>query len=308
MNALTNSTTTALQGRARTGASLFDPSRRLPSYAPDFFSNDYLSLSSFSHMRQELLDKLHESPSLFGSQGSRALNGTTDNHIGLERYFRDLYEAPAAMIFNSGYIANLSFLGGVPQPGDIYVHDELVHASCHDGMQMSRARNAMFSFSHNCPTSFETCILRVLEDHPQISAGTSTMFIVLESTYSMDGDFCPLQEFVALVEKHVPPSAAHIVVDEAHSLGLCGPRGMGLVKHLGLENRVHTVIHPLTKAPNFIGGKKSFVITNIHSLNAGSSLHSDVSSVVSIYGKLLEAISFQHIPSSYRSHRYQILL
>lgn len=268
MSTLTAAAELALRERARSGVSLFDISKPLPGDAPDFFSNDYLSLSSLPHMRQGLLDRLDETIDLFGSQGSRALNGTTNDHVDLENYFRDMYDAPAAMIFNSGYIANLSFLGGVPQPGDVFVYDALVHASCHDGMNMSRAKNNMFSFTHNSPTSLETCLLHVLENQPQISAGVSTLFVVLESTYSMDGDFCPLQEMVEMVELHVPRSAAHIVVDEAHSIGLCGPQGKGLVKHLGLQDRVHTVIHPLTKAPNFIGGMFFYQCDCLESLKA----------------------------------------
>ncbi|KAF8893479.1 PLP-dependent transferase [Infundibulicybe gibba] len=252
-SALTSALDHALSERAKSGVSLFSGTAPLPTYAPDFFSNDYLSLSSFPQIREGLVERFKSSPRLLGSQGSRILSGTTSDHVSLEEHLRDLYNAPAAMIFNSGYIANLSFLGAVPQPGDVFLHDEYIHASCRDGMLMSRARSSMFSFAHNSVSEFEERLLEVLREHPQIAAGKSTLFIVLESIYSMDGDFGPLPEIVRLVEKHVPAEAAHIVVDEAHSVGLIGPQGKGLVAHLGLEQRVHTRIHPLTKAPNMIG-------------------------------------------------------
>ncbi|KAF8878850.1 aminotransferase [Infundibulicybe gibba] len=243
----------ALRERKKSGVSLYNGVTPLPDRAPDFFSNDYLSLSSYPHLREGLLKRFHHSPNLFGSRGSRVLTGTTSYHVDLEDHLRNLFGAQAAMIFNSGYMANISFLGSVPQTGDVILHDEFIHASCHDGMRVSRARSATYSFSHNSVSSFEERLKDILKQHPQITHGKSTIFIVLESLYSMDGDFCPITEIIEMAERYVPSKSLHIVVDEAHSVGLFGPRGKGFLAHLNLTDRVHTIIHPLTKAPNYIG-------------------------------------------------------
>ncbi|RXW15550.1 hypothetical protein EST38_g10306 [Candolleomyces aberdarensis] len=222
-------------------------------HAGDFFSNDYLSIGKLPHIRQEFLNTLSQTPSLFGSTGSRAISGSTPHHIELEQYFKEQFEAEKAMIFNSGYICNLTFFGYAPQMGDVILYDEFVHASIHDGLRISRVKEHTFSFSHNSASDLESKLKRILKDYPAIPSGLSTLFIVIESVYSMEGDFSPMEELIALVEKYVPSRSAHIVVDEAHSLGLYGPAGKGLLREWRLEKRVHSVIFPFTKAVNFIG-------------------------------------------------------
>lgn len=232
----------------------FDSDVVLPDHAGDFFSNDYLSINRFPHVRQAFLDTLANEPLLLGATGSRAIAGTTKNHVDLEQYFAKQFECEKAMIFNGGYMANLTFFGYAPQADDVILYDEYIHASMHDGIRISAAKDRAFGFKHNSVVDCERKVRDILRQYPQIANGTATLFLVLESVYSMEGDFAPLEELIEVVERLVPKESAHIVVDEAHSIGLFGKNGKGLIREWNLQRRVHTAIFPLTKAPNFIGG------------------------------------------------------
>ncbi|KAF6755159.1 pyridoxal phosphate-dependent transferase [Ephemerocybe angulata] len=254
LTALETAMVASMNGRRDANLPRFDGDIVFPDHAGDFFSNDYLSVNRLPHIRQQFLDTLANEPLLLGSTGTRAIAGTTPQHVSLERYFSQQFDVEQAMIFNGGYMANLTFFGYAPQPGDVILYDEYIHASMHDGIRISRAANQAFGFVHNSLKDLESKIKQILQQYPKIADGTSTLFIVLESVYSMDGDFAPMEEIIDLVEKYVPPQSAHIAVDEAHSIGLFGPGGKGLLREWGLEKRVHSVIFPLTKAVNFIGG------------------------------------------------------
>ena len=229
----------------------------LPSNGHDLFSNDYLSLASDQSRRDIFLRKVQEAPPsrLFGSTGPRVMTGNTPEINALEAAFKQFFGVPSALLFSSGFNANVGFLSNVPRDDDIIIYDELMHQSCREGIRLSSRTS--YRFAHNSITSLEECILGVLQTHPQITRGTSTVFVVVESLYSMDGDFCPLTEIVELVETLVPAGHAHIFVDEAHTTGLCGPNGTGYVSHLGLNDRVHTKVHVLSKAWGFHGGSYS---------------------------------------------------
>lgn len=244
----------ALNARGRANLPRFDGDVVFPDHAGDFFSNDYLSVNRLPHVRQAFLDTLAKEPLLLGATGTRAIAGTTKNHVALEKYFAEQFECEQAMIFNGGYMANLTFFGYAPQPDDVILYDDYIHASMHDGIRISRAKDKAFGFKHNSVTDCESKIKQILDQYPKICNGTATLFIVLESVYSMEGDFAPLEEICDLVERLVPAKSAHIAVDEAHSIGLFGKGGKGLIRAWGLEKRIHTAIFPLTKAPNFIGG------------------------------------------------------
>ncbi|KAJ2929930.1 hypothetical protein H1R20_g6030, partial [Candolleomyces eurysporus] len=254
LSALEASMFASLEGRKRVGVPRFDGDINYSDHAGDFFSNDYLSIGKLPHLRQQFLDILSQKPLLFGSTGSRAITGSTPDHIGLEEYFMKELQVEKAMVFNSGYLCNMTFFGYAPQAGDVVLYDEFIHASIHDGLRISRAKDHTVSFAHNSVADFESKLKQILKDYPSISGGLSTLFIVIESVYSMEGDFAPMEELIALVEKYVPPKSAHIVVDEAHSLGLYGPSGKGLLREWGLEKRVHSVIFTFTKSVNFVGG------------------------------------------------------
>ena len=225
-----------------------------PLAAPDLFSNDYLSLTRDPTLRAAALEKLSEADLILGSGGSRVLNGNVSAHVAFESRMRDFFGAPAALLCNSGYDANVAFWRSIPQAGDAILYDELVHASTLDGMAECRAKDALYPFKHNSVESFRESLLRVLNARPSIAAGRATVFVALESLYSMDGDFAPLRDIVQVTDELVPRDCRHIMVDEAHSTGIYGPQGRGLVAALGLTGQVDTVLHTFGKARAASGG------------------------------------------------------
>ncbi|KAH0834999.1 pyridoxal phosphate-dependent transferase [Lanmaoa asiatica] len=222
---LLNTLQQAIADRAREGMTVFCLDQPLPSHAPDFFSNNYLSLSTDHVLRDSFLHKVQTAPQtrFFGSTGSRLGTGNSAEISALEKALKHFFGSPSALLVMSGYSANLAFLGTVPQKGDVIIYDELVHSSCREGIRLSSL--ASYRFAHNSIASFKECLLGVLQKHPQITR-TSTVFVVVESLYSMDGDFCPLVEIVELMQTLVPIGHAHIVVDEAH--GYAGQTGLSM--------------------------------------------------------------------------------
>ncbi|KIK92402.1 hypothetical protein PAXRUDRAFT_147420 [Paxillus rubicundulus Ve08.2h10] len=225
----------------------------LPSSAGDFFSNDYLSLSTDAVLREHFLNQALAAPRLFGATASRLSTGNSAEINVLEGRLQRFFGYPAAVLFPSGYSANASFFSTVPQEGDAIIYDERTHVSCRDGFRSSPARGATYRFAHNSVASLEECIQKVLRKHPGIAQGNSTAFVSVESLYSMEGTFCPLVEMVEVIEKLIPAGHAHIVVDEAHTSALCGPNGSGYISLLGLHDRIHTVVHTFGKGWGFHG-------------------------------------------------------
>lgn len=235
--------------------------RRLPdpstssstSLLIDFNSNDYLSLSSSSKLRDSFLRKLAEAPDVLGSGGSRLLvNGQA--HSALEARLAEFFGSPTALLFNSGFDANVGFFSCIPQAGDVVVYDEYIHASVHDGVRASRARDARFAFDHNSLPSFRRLLHRLKGERPALCRGDISLFVAVESLYSMDGTFAPLQELVAELEENFPFGNAYLIVDEAHSTGIYGPQGKGRVAQLGLEHKVLARLHTFGKALAATGG------------------------------------------------------
>ncbi|KAF9450486.1 PLP-dependent transferase [Macrolepiota fuliginosa MF-IS2] len=238
--------------------------RRLPDPATasslaltDFTSNDYLSLASSSHLRTHFLNKLHLAPDILGSGGSRLLvNGQA--HADLEDRLRLFFGAEAALLFNSGFDANVGFFSCIPQAGDVIVHDEYIHASVHDGIRASRVDKAsLISFEHNSVLGMRVALRRA-SDRIGRSARQS-VFVAVESLYSMDGTFAPLKEMVEVIEEVFPEGNAYLVVDEAHTTGIYGPEGRGRVAMLGLENKVLARLHTFGKA---LAATGAVVLTN----------------------------------------------
>ncbi|KAF8841080.1 8-amino-7-oxononanoate synthase [Paxillus ammoniavirescens] len=243
----------AIVHRAQTGLTTFSLDEPLPTFAADLFSNDYLSLSTDTDLREGYLRRAQAAPLLFGSTGSRLGTGNSKEYNALERRLQRFFGFPSALLFHSGFSANSAFFASVPRKEDIIIYDELIHISCREGFRLSGARGATYRFAHNSVASFEECLRDVLRKHPQIAQGQSTVFVSVESLYSMDGDFCPLMEIVQLVEDLVPAGHAHIVVDEAHTSAICGPNGTGYVSLLRLDHRVHTTVHTFGKGWGFHG-------------------------------------------------------
>ncbi|KAK8864359.1 hypothetical protein IAR55_001606 [Kwoniella newhampshirensis] len=201
----------------------------------DFSSNDYLSLTSSSALREAYLRRLSVSPSIFGSTGSRLLSGGSPSHASLERRFAEFFNSPSALLFNSGWDANVSFFATVPQSTDWVIYDELVHASVHSGLRSSRIPpERRLGFAHNDPEGLATVLRRILSS-ASTSETKSTVFLALESLYSMDGDMSPLPALLTVMDEFLPRGRQCVVLDEAHSTGVYGKHGRGVVHALGEE-------------------------------------------------------------------------
>lgn len=199
---------------------------RLPEGKVDFCSNDYLGIVTNGLLHTEQLQLRS------GSTGSRLLSGNYPLIEETEQLLASFHQAAAALIFNSGYDANLGLLSSVPQKGDTILYDQLSHASIRDGIRLSFATT--FSFAHN-----DMHDLRKKLEH-----ATGNIFIVTESVFSMDGDCCPLQELVTISRTY----KAHLIIDEAHATGVMGNRGEGLVQQLQLQEAIFARVHTFGKA------------------------------------------------------------
>jgi 8-amino-7-oxononanoate synthase len=196
----------------------------------DFLSNDYLGFATnetlFSKTFQLLLT---ESIASNGSGGSRLLSGNHKLYQKLEPLLAAFYKSNAALVFNSGYDANMGLFSALPQRGDLVFYDEFVHASIREGIRMSNAK--AYSFLHNNLSSLEEKInLNAARNENEDFA----VYIVTESVFSMDGDSPDLKALA----KFSKSNGYNLIVDEAHAVGVLGKNGEGLIAELGLENDV----------------------------------------------------------------------
>ncbi|EXJ96008.1 hypothetical protein A1O1_01134 [Capronia coronata CBS 617.96] len=213
-----------------------------PPGSVDFSSNDFLSLSTNTKFQEDYLTTLNENRRPLGSTGSRLLDGNSDYAENLEREIANFHGAETGLLTNSGFDANVSIFTFIPRMGDVVVYDELIHASVHDGLKQCRAKNRI-PFKHNDVGDLR----RILEQIDSTSTHR-TVFVAVETVYSMDGDLAPLTEIVQLMESMFPNNTAHLIVDEAHATGIYGPNGSGRVCELGLEKRVSIRLHTFGKA------------------------------------------------------------
>ncbi|RDW71538.1 hypothetical protein BP6252_08101 [Coleophoma cylindrospora] len=219
-----------------------------PRQSVDFSSNDFLSLSTSSELKSEYLRNLAQCEEFrLGSGGSRLLDGNSIYAEELERDLAAFHHAPSGLLFNSGFDANSGFFSCVPLPGDVVFHDEFIHASVHEGMRLSRA-GCCISFKHNSVEDLQHQLLILLKKDALIEKGERNVFIAIESLYSMDGDLAPIRDIVEVVGRLLPHGNGHIVVDEAHSTGVYGPQGRGIVCSLGLEDKIFARLHTFGKA------------------------------------------------------------
>jgi 8-amino-7-oxononanoate synthase len=239
-----------------------------PPGSVDFSSNDFISLSTSPDYRAIFLDELNHIHQL-GSTGSRLLDGNSQYAEHLEQEIAEFHHGPAGLLVNSGYDANAGIFSCLPQPGDLIVYDQLIHASVHDGLKVTRARRAI-PFAHNSIPDLRKVLESIILECPMETP--PTVFIAVESVYSMDGDLAPLAEIVELVEYLFPSNNAHIIVDEAHATGIYGEKGRGRVCELGLESKVFIRLHTFGKALACNGGKRrDFAST--HHANPASHHH-----------------------------------
>lgn len=191
----------------------------------DFSSNDYLGMASSPRLASAIVEAIGRGVPL-GSGGSRLLRGNHDEHEALEEEAARFFGSESALFFSSGYAANAALLSTLPQRGDLVVHDELVHASAHEGMRLGRAEYR--TAAHNDADGFANVI-----DAWRGAGGIGRVWIAVESLYSMDGDRAPLAALAEIAAR----SDAFLLIDEAHATGVFGPDGRGLAAaYEGAEN------------------------------------------------------------------------
>lgn len=207
----------------------------------DLTSNDYLGMAAHPALRGVAIDALEGGIDL-GAAGSRLLRGHTWAHESLEAYAAEYFGAERALYFSSGFQANLALFTSLARH-DAVIYDSLIHASVRDGLQAGCARAV--KFAHNDLNDLEEKI-RLVRDQAQ------SVFIAVESVYSMDGDGAPLAEMMALARRF----DAVMIVDEAHASGIYGARGRGLCREIiqaqGYENLI--TLHTCGKAIGVAGG------------------------------------------------------
>jgi 8-amino-7-oxononanoate synthase len=220
---------------------------RLRSLAPrqgvDFTSNDYLGLASSPRLAGAVTAAIARGTPV-GAGGSRLLRGNAPEHETLEARAAAFFGAERALFFGSGYAANYALLSTLPQRGDLLILDALVHASAHEGARAGRAQ--VTQAAHNEAGAFEEAICAWRE-----GGGRGRIWLAVESLYSMDGDRAPLDELVAVADRH----DAMLLIDEAHATGVYGPDGRGLAS--SLEGRDNVIaLHTCGKA---LGGAGALI-------------------------------------------------
>ena len=206
-------------------------------------SNNYLGLTFYDKGISAAQNALTEAGT--GTTGSRVANGSYCGHTALERTLADFYNMQHAVLFTTGYQANLGFISAIAGRGDYVLIDADSHASIYDGCKLGDA--TVIRFRHNSATDLARRLKKLPEDAAKL--------VVVEGIYSMLGDRCPLKEIAAAAKE----GGAYLMVDEAHSLGVLGEEGRGLMEFEGVEDQVDFVVGTFSKSVGTIGG---FCISN----------------------------------------------
>ncbi|PVH93500.1 putative aminotransferase [Periconia macrospinosa] len=229
------------------------------SGAIDFCSNDLLGLGNSGALRAEFNAELQRYPDMpLGSGASRMFDGNYGYLEMVEQEIADFHGAETGIIINSGFEANTAIYQSILRQGDAVVYDELVHASTHDGIKHSSVMVAK-PFRHNDVLDLQNILTDLLEEYPLIRQGKRSVIVAVESIYSMDGDFSPLKEMIQIVKEMFPAGNCQFVVDEAHSTGVIGPYGKGLVCELGVEDDIAIRLHTFGKA---LGSTGAIILAN----------------------------------------------
>ncbi len=199
---------------------------KLPHNKIDFCSNDYLGI-----VHNRLIGSFNKNDR-HGSTGSRLLSGNYTLIEEVEKELAIFHDCEAALIFNSGYDANIGLLPCVAQRGDTIIYDQLVHASIRDGIRLSFAQS--FSFLHNDAGDLEK----------KLQNAVGNIFVITESVFSMDGDTCEL----ALIINQCKQFNAHLIIDEAHGIGIIGNNGEGLAQSEQLHHECFARVYTFGKA------------------------------------------------------------
>lgn len=204
----------------------------------DFSSNDYLGLAKSKSIFIEAHNSVLKSQTnLNGATGSRLLTGNNTLYNSLETQLKGLYSNLDALVYNSGYAANIGLFSSIPQRGDIILYDELIHTSIREGISLSLAKS--YKFHHNNYQHLQTLISQFEKQYQD-----AQIYVVSESVFSMDGDQPNLHQLVNICAA----PHTHLIIDEAHSFGVFGKHGLGLVEQLGLSNQVFSTIITFGKA------------------------------------------------------------
>jgi 8-amino-7-oxononanoate synthase len=202
-------------------------------------SNNYLGLTGDERVKDAARDALERFGT--GLTGSRFLNGTLSLHLELERELADFMGTEDALVFTTGYLANTGAIGTLLGPGDTVICDSGDHASILDAVSMSRAR--IRPFRHNRLDKLEAMLKRAETDGGGV-------LVVVDGVFSMEGDLSPLPDIVALCREH----GARLMVDEAHGVGVLGPRGAGACELYGVEDEVDLRMGTFSKSLASCGG------------------------------------------------------
>jgi len=210
-------------------------------------SNNYLGLSTEQEIKEAVIRVIQKYGT--GSGGSRLTTGNYDLHEQLEKELADFKNTEDALVFNTGYMANLGVLATVVGSEDVIISDKLNHASIIDGCRLSKAKFLVYKHGN----------LARLENILKRSSKYRRRLIVTDGVFSMDGDLAPLPEIVELAEKY----QALVMVDDAHGTGVLGAKGAGTIEHFGLEGKIDIQVGTLSKAlaaeGGFVAGSKNLI-------------------------------------------------
>ncbi|WP_413777317.1 serine palmitoyltransferase [Sphingomonas sp. S2-65] len=207
---------------------------------------DTILLGTYNYMGMtfdpDVIAAGHSALDAFGSgtNGSRMLNGTFQDHMEVEQALRDFYGVSGAIVFSTGYMANLGMISTLAGKGEYVILDADSHASIYDGCKQGNAE--IVRFRHNDVNDLDKRLGRLPAEAGKL--------VVLEGVYSMLGDIAPLKEMVAVAKKH----GCMVLVDEAHSMGFFGPNGRGVYEDQGLDDQVDFVVGTFSKSVGTVGG------------------------------------------------------
>jgi len=187
-----------------------------------------------------------------GTTGSRLASGTYPDHAGLERDLAEFYDARSAIVFTTGYQANVGMISAIADRDTVILLDAQSHASIYDGATLSGATT--YRFKHNDPEDLDKRLRR-------LGANSANALVIVEGIYSMLGDTAPLKELCDIATRY----GASMFVDEAHSFGVLGATGRGLAEALGVEDRVDVIVGTFSKSLGCVGG---YAVSRHHDLTS----------------------------------------
>lgn len=206
----------------------------------DLSSNDYLGLANDARLKNAMIAEIGQNGC--GSTGSRLLRGDRQIFALAENRFAEFKQMKRAVFFGSGYAANIGVLTVFAEAGDVVFSDALNHASIIDGLRLSKAERIIFPHNDAC----------ALENLIEETLCKGQKYLIVESLFSMDGDFAPLKEYAGICRKH----DVALIIDEAHAVGVFGKRGSGLIEDCEIEQNTFLSINTAGKA---LGAAGAFV-------------------------------------------------